>query len=154
MSYTVVGLPQAVADEALRTGRSPGYGHPVHRETATGYGPCRVCLRPFREGEERRVLFTYDAFAGIESLPLPGPVFVHEEPCAAARTDRIPDEIRFIPFTLNAYGTGRNLREVVRHDPDDGDLDAEIGRLLARPDVDYIHVRNTEAGCYVCRVER
>ena len=29
-----------------------------------------------------------------------------------------------------------------------------IARLLGRADVDYLHVRNTEAGCYDLRVER
>jgi hypothetical protein len=29
-----------------------------------------------------------------------------------------------------------------------------LERLLARPDVDYIHVRDTEAGCFDCRIER
>ena len=35
-----------------------------------------------------------------------------------------------------------------------GDVDAAIGRLLAREEVGYIHVRNTEAGCYIARVDR
>jgi hypothetical protein len=35
-----------------------------------------------------------------------------------------------------------------------GKVDAAIGRLLAREEVGYIHVRNTEAGCYIARVER
>ena len=29
-----------------------------------------------------------------------------------------------------------------------------VSRLLSRPDVDYLHVRDTEAGCYDFRIER
>jgi hypothetical protein len=29
-----------------------------------------------------------------------------------------------------------------------------IGRLLDRPEVEYVNVRNTEAGCFVARVDR
>ena len=36
----------------------------------------------------------------------------------------------------------------------DGDVDPAIERLLAREEVGYIHVRNTQAGCYIARVER
>jgi len=33
-------------------------------------------------------------------------------------------------------------------------VDWTLERLLERPDVDYIHVRSTTAGCYTFRVER
>ena len=35
-----------------------------------------------------------------------------------------------------------------------GEVDAALERLLAREGVGYVHVRNTEAGCYIARVER
>lgn len=154
MNYRVVPVPESVAEEARRTGKAPGYGHPVHGELATGYGPCRSCLRPFEEGVDRRLLFTLDPFRDLESLPLPGPVFVHERSCPTyAEEDRFPGTLRFIPMTLNAYGRGRHLRDVAYVEPM-GDVDAAIARLLGREDVDYIHARNTEAGCYIFRIER
>jgi hypothetical protein len=36
----------------------------------------------------------------------------------------------------------------------DGNVDAVIDRLLGRRDVLYLHVRDTAAGCYDCRIER
>ena len=36
----------------------------------------------------------------------------------------------------------------------DGEVEAVLQSLLERPDVDYIHVRDTAAGCYDFRVER
>lgn len=153
IDYRVVGLSPEVADEARRTLRSPGYGHPVHAEVATGYGPCRVCLRPFVEGEERRLLFTHDPFAGREPYPLPGPIFIHERVCAPpADPSRFPDELRFIPLTLNAYGPGRRVLGQQRLE--DGTVEGAADGLFADPAVAYIHVRNTEAGCYIATLER
>jgi len=151
--YRVVAIPQAVADSVRTTRSSPGYGHPAHAEVATGYGPCRLCLRDFRVGEERRILFTYDPFAGSEALPLPGPVFIHEAPCRRHGEDAgFPEDLRGRPLTLNAYARGRRL--LAQEYLGDGGAEAGIESLLARPEVDYIHVRDTRAGCYDLRIER
>jgi len=153
MSFRVVAIPTKVADLVRSTLRSPGYGHPAHVEIAAGYGPCRHCLRSFHVGEEKRILFTYDPFHEIETFPLPGPIFVHAEPCA--RYDEhvgFPEEMRSHGLTLAAYGDGRLLlaEEHVR----DGRIEPLIERLLGRDDVKYLHVRDLEAGCYDCRIER
>ena len=152
-AYRVVAVPEEVAREVRETGRSPRYGHPTHVEVAQGYGPCRLCLAFFRKGEERRILFTLDAFAGAEPLPLPGPVFIHESACTRYPEDGgFPRHLGAHPLTLEAFGRGRHLR--VEERIDDGDAEAAIDRLLDRPDVDYIQVRDTRAGCYDVRIER
>src|SRR5688572_10561985 len=110
-AFRIVALPTATAAAVRDTGRSPGYGHPTHRERARGHGPCRHCLRTFRIGEEDRILFTYDPFAGAEPLPLPGPVFIHAEPCQRYPEDGgFPAELLEHPLTLNTYARGRKLR--------------------------------------------
>jgi hypothetical protein len=153
MTYRVVAIPTSTAEKVRSTRTSPGYGHPAHGEVAQGYGPCRHCLRTFRVGEERRVLFTLDPFYGLESLPLPGPVFIHEEPCERYPEDGgFPSDLTAHPLTLNAYGRGRRLR--VQEYVTDGDVETPLAALLARPDVDYVHVRDTSAGCYDLRIER
>ena len=152
-SFRVIAIETAIAESVRSTLRSPSYGHPAHTEIATGYGPCRHCLRTFRVGEEPRILFTYDPFAGVEELPLPGPVFVHAEACERYPEDGgFPGDLRSHALTLNAYTRGRRLRaqEYVA----DGEVDAALERLLARPEIDYVHVRDTAAGCYDMRVER
>ena len=151
--YRVVPVDPAFAAEVRRTGLAPGYGHPAHAELATGYGPCRSCLRPFVAGEERRILVTYDPFAGREPYPLPSPIYIHERACEPyAETTRFPDALRFIPLTLNGYAHGRQLLGQVRIEG--GELEAVIDRLFDDPRIDYVHVRNTEAGCFIAHLDR
>jgi hypothetical protein len=151
--YRIVAVGDPIANAVRRTLRAPGYGHPAHTELAKGYGPCRQCLRAFAVGEERRILFTYDPFHKKESLPLPGPVFIHESEC-----ERYPEDGGFPPdmlshrLTLNGYATGR--RVVAQRYIEDGIVGPEIERLFENPDVAYIHVRDTAAGCYDFSIER
>jgi hypothetical protein len=152
-AYRVVALTEEIAREVRETGRSPRYGHPAHTDVAKGHGPCRLCLRFFRKGEERRTLFTYDAFDGTEALPLPGPVYIHESACERYPEDAgFPRHLGEHRLTLNGYGRGRVLRS--EEHVEGGDVEPAIERLLARADVDYIHVRDTGAGCYDVRIER
>jgi hypothetical protein len=150
--YRVVAIPSDIAHAVRSTHKSPGYGHPTHVEVASGYGPCRQCLRSFAVGQERRILFTYDPFVGTESLPLPGPVFIHETPCERYTEDgEFPIDLRSHQLTFNAYGRGRRLR--AQEYVSDGQVELVIERLLARSDVDYIHVRDTRAGCFDFSIE-
>ena len=63
-----------------------------------------------------------------------------------------PDGLRKHGLTLNAYRRGRSLR--AQEYVTGGGAGPALEQLLARNDVDYIHVRDTEAGCYDFRVER
>ena len=153
MRFRTVPIPPSLAESARRERRSPQYGHPAHVEAASGYGPCRLCLATFRVGEEERLLFTYDPFAGLSDYPSPGPVFVHAASCEPwPDVHGFPDALRPLPLTLEAYAAGRWL--VARERVSDGDVEGAIGRLFAHAAVAYLHVRNSEAGCYIARVER
>jgi hypothetical protein len=149
----VVAIGDRIADAVRNTLLSPGYGHPAHTEVAAGYGPCRQCLRTFSVGKDRRILFTYDSFRGKEELPLPGPVFIHENQC-----ERYPEDGGFPPdmlshrLTLNAYARGRRL--VGQSYVSNGLIEPELQRLLGQRDVAYIHVRDTDAGCYDFCIEK
>jgi hypothetical protein len=151
--FRVAAIPTKVADLVRSTMRSSGYGHPAHAELATGYGPCRHCLRDFQIGKERRILFTYDPFYGLEPLPLPGPVFIHAEPCERfSESGGFPEDIRSHRLTFVAYGAGRRLLSEVY--VDNRDVGPIIAESFARTDVTYLHVRDTEAGCYDFRIDR
>ena len=152
-SFRVAAIPTKVAELVRTTRSSPGYGHPAHEEVATGYGPCRHCLRDFQVGKDRRILFTYDPFHGIEPLPLPGPIFIHAESCERfSDAAGFPQDLRSHRLTFAAYGDSRRLvsEEYVAN----GEVEPAITRLLERNEVNYVHVRDTEAGCYDFRIER
>lgn len=153
MNYRVVSIPLELAEEVRATGKSPQYGHPAHSEIAKGYGPCRQCLRTFHQGEERRLLFTYNPFEKLTDYPSPGPVFIHESECHSFdAVGTFPSELRELPLMFEAYERDRGL---VLHEPvAASEIELTISRLLALPSVEYLHIRNREAGCYIARVER
>ena len=150
--FRVIPVPEELAEKVRSSHKSPQYGHPAHIEVAKGYGPCRQCLKTFREGQEGRILFTYNPFEGLDPYPSPGPIFIHEKECPSYAGPGFPEELRTIPLVLEAYGEERWL--VAQERVQDGVVEPAIDRLLARPEVKYLHVRNLEAGCFIATIER
>jgi len=111
------------------------------------------CLRLIAPGGACRILFTYDRFSGVESLPQPGPVYVHAETCPRYAEDGgFPKELRNSPRTLEGYARGRRL--VAQEYVEDGQFEAAIESLFALPEIDYLQVHSTTAGCFTFRIER
>src|SRR5207249_7130658 len=149
----IVAIPTEVAQAVRATLRAPVYGFPAHAELATDDAPCRHCLRTIVANKHRRILFIYDRFAGVESLPQPGPVYIHADACTRYAEDAgFPEELRGSPRTVEAYANGRRL--VAQEYVADGEFETVIERLLAHPNVDYLLVNSTTAGCFTFRVER
>jgi Protein of unknown function (DUF1203) len=123
------------------------------RQLATDPAPCRPCLGIIAPGAARRILFTYDRFSGVESLPQPGPVYVHADSCARyAENDGFPEELRGSPRTLEAYARGRRL--VAQEYVADGKYEPAIEKLFSLSDVDYLQVNSATAGCFTFRIDR
>ena len=150
MSYRIEPIASDVADQVRQTKVSPFGGLPASVSIATGYGPCRSCLRPFAQGKEERTYITYDPFTGVSDLPTPGPVFLHTEPCIEYSAAGFPTELAFIPMLLEAYGAASEL--VTRETLDINRVDQQIESLLQKTGVDFIHLRNREAGCFIARI--
>jgi hypothetical protein len=152
-SFRVVALPTETAEFVRTTGKSPVYGFPAHKEVATGRAPCRHCLRLIRPLEEELLLFTYDPFRALGVPPLPGPVYLHAKECTRYKQDSIfPEEYLGRLLTFAAYGADRKLLEEKRLT--NGGEEATAEQLWANPEVEYIHLRSTEAGCYLFRMDR
>jgi hypothetical protein len=152
-SFRVMAIPTEIAGAVRASLRAPRYGFPAHTELATDQAPCRHCLQLTKPGEDQRILFTYDCFDGVEELPLPGPVFIHAQSCARYDENAgFSKEIRSRKITFNAYGEGRSLLK--QHYVDNGKIEEAIQELFADPEVRYLHVRSTPAGCYTFRIER
>lgn len=151
--FRVLPIDSALAEKVRSTLKSPQYGHPAHVETAAGYGPCRACLKQFRTGKEDRILFTYNPFENLDSYPSPGPVFIHAKSCPVySEPDQFPEELKSLPLTLEAYGDNRWI--IARERPAADEIEGSVERLLQTSGVHYVHVRNTEAGCFIARIER
>lgn len=149
--FRYLGIPGTLASEVRASMRSPQYGHPAYREPAQGYGPCRSCLGTFAIGSEERILFTYQPFLEPGSLPAPGPVFIHAEPCERYDALEFPPDFKALPLVLEGYRSGGRLlaqERVGSAPPED-----VLGRLFTIFGADYVHFRNGEAGCFMARVE-
>ena len=149
----IVAIPTEVANAVRSTLKSPTYGLPAHLEVAGDAAPCRHCLKTFVAGKDQRILFTYDRFAGVESLPQPGPVYIHADNCERYENETVfPEDLRNSPRTLEAYANGRKL--VATEYIADGKYENAIENLFAHPDAAYIQVNSTTAGCFTFRIER
>jgi hypothetical protein len=148
----IVAMETEIAEQVRATLKAPVYGFPALLENAEDAAPCRHCLRTITPGE-RRILFTYDRFTGKESLPQPGPVYIHADACERYNEAAgFPEELRNSPRTVEAYAAGRKLKtqEYVA----DGRFEPVIEELFANPSVDYLQINSTTAGCFTFRIER
>ena len=152
MNYRVVPIPSEISRSVRAHMKSPQYGHRAFADVAKGYGPCRSCLQTFAQEGEERILFTYNAFENLSSLPLPGPVFIHKDECAPYAAEGFPADLKKLPLLFEAFAEESQLvaREPVRADA----LDAQLDAIFARTEVRFIYLRNAEAGCFVARIVR
>ena len=148
----VMAIETEIAEQVRATLKAPVYGFPAHLETAEDEAPCRHCLRTIILGE-RRILFTYNRFTGKESLPQPGPVYIHADGCQRyPETGGFPNALRNSPRTVEAYASGRKLQ--AQEYISDGRFEPTIENLFANPNVDYLQINSTTAGCFTFRIER
>lgn len=153
MSFRVTPIPSSIAEEARRTGRAPGYGHPVQISvaSASGYGPCRSCLRRTKEGE-RRLLLNYNPYREPEEVRVVGPIFIHEGSCQPFVGAGFPEELRGLPMVLRGHlkgGAGIVNQKLLGEVPEDA-----IEAMFQDANIAFISIQNAEAGCFIARVER
>lgn len=152
MNYKIVPISSEIARSVRENMKSPQYGHPAFADTAKGYGPCRQCLKTFRQGAEERILFTYNAFENLSKLPLPGPIFIHKDECASFAGNQFPPDLIDLPLLFEGYGEESEL--VKRETFEKENIERQIAEIFAQTQVKYINIRNREAGCFVARIER
>ena len=149
----IVAIATEIAEEVRTKMKAPAYGFPAHMEMGEDAAPCRHCLRLIEPGQGGRILFTYDRFCGVESLPQPGPIYVHAEECPRYAEDGgIPAELRGSPRTLEGYARGRRL--VAQEYVENGEFEPAVDKLFANAQIDYLQVHSTTAGCFTFRIER
>ena len=157
MSFRIVPLSKEYVSEIRAAGRDD-FGNAIEEQIARGYGPCRLSLKPFVPGVDRRILIGHSPFKIVNAFNQPGPVFFHSaEVEEYADVHRFPPEIKADPvnFPLTLIGYSSDQRMVSAELVGDRDVDEMIENVFsARPDIDFLHARNAEAGCFIARVER
>src|ERR1700744_3986887 len=144
--------------QSIRETRKDGFGHEVIEQVATGLGPCRISLKPFEKGVDKRLLFTHSPFEVDNAYNQPGPVFIN-----AADVEEYTDIYRFPPeikadkksFPLTLIGYTREQMMTLTRLVGDGDVDEMISEIFEQnPNVEYLHARNSQACCFICKIER
>ncbi len=155
--FKIVPLSEEYASR-LRQSQMDDFGHPVVEQVATGKGPCRVSLKPFVVGEDVRMLVSHSPFAIQNAFDQPGPIFINKKAVEAYKeVHRFPPEIKANKesFPLTLIGYNKEQKMVLTRLVGDDDPDLLIPQLLQdHAEVDYLHVRNAQACCYICKVER
>lgn len=156
-NFQIIPLPADTA-QRIRATRRDDFGNAVVEQLATGYGPCRVSLRPFAPGQDRRLLFSYSPFASANAYNQNGPVFIAVDDVALyATTDRFPPEIKAdkVNFPLALVGYSADQRMVFTQLVGEADVDELIEAVFAaNPAIAYLHARNAEAQCFICQINR
>lgn len=155
--FKIVPLSKAYAAKIRATGKDQ-FGHDVVEQIATGSGPCRVSLKPFTKGVDKRILFSHSPFTIDNAFNQPGPVFINKED-VEEYTDvyRFPPEIKANKksFPLSLIGYDNKQMMVFTQLVGDDDVDELIPRIFELyPEVEYLHARNAQACCYICKIER
>ncbi|MFI5152371.1 MAG: DUF1203 domain-containing protein [Chitinophagales bacterium] len=155
--FTIVPLSKEYASSIRKEGKDE-FGHDVIVQIATGLGPCRVSLKPFRPGIDKRILFSHSPFELQNPYNQPGPVFIMaDEVEPYADIHHFPPEIKAdkIHFHLTLIGYNADQMMVYTKLVGDADVDELIIRIFNdHPEVEYLHVRSAEAACYICRIDR
>lgn len=134
------------------------FNNPVIWQLATGLGPCRVSLKPFEKGVDTRLLFKHSPFEIENAYNQPGPVFINMADVEEySDVHRFPPEIKAnrksFPLTLIGYNNKQMM--VLTETVGDKDVDELITNIFnERADVDYLHARNAQACCFICKIER
>jgi Protein of unknown function (DUF1203) len=142
---------QAIPAEELDAIRAAGRdeaGNPLvvqaHRE---GGAPLRCCLREAQPGE-RLLLIAYTPPGTAGAYAERGPVFIHAERCEGYLTPHeYPPGLIGRQQVARAYDRQGRIADGVLV-ADGRQAQQVIADLLARPDVELVHLRNVGFGCY------
>ena len=142
----------------VRKERKDNYRHDVIEQLATDLGPCRVSLKPFERNVDTRLLFTHTPFEINNAYNQPGPVFINAKEIEAYKDiHHFPAEIKAnkksFPLTLVGY----NAQQIMVHTQlvGDDDVDELINKIFdEKAEVLYLHARNAQACCFICKIER
>lgn len=154
MAFRISGLPLAEFEPLFGLTDAQLAARHIVRRTATerpGF-PCRVSLQDAQIGE-RLLLLNY------EHLPVASPyraghaIYVRENATEAhLAVNEVPDVLRTRLLSVRGFDhegmmTAADVVQGLEVEP-------LIERMLADPNVAYLHVHNAKPGCFAARVDR
>lgn len=157
MKFKIVPVSKDYAAK-IRSSMKDSFGNEIVATVAAGYGPCRVSLKPFIPGTHTRLLLSHSPFAIDNAFNQPGPIFIRgDEVDEYADIHRFPPEIKAdkVSFPLSLIGYSSDQRMIYTRLVGDADVDELIEKIFdEQTDVEYLHARNAEACCYICKIVR
>jgi len=120
-------------------------------DATPGY-PCRISLEEAKIGEEV-ILFTFEHHKVNSPYKASGPVFIRSNVKSAnLGTNEIPEILKYRQLSLRAYDSNGMMIEA--RTAKGKNLTEEIKNIFSINLVKYIHVHNSNPGCYNCQINR
>lgn len=105
-----------------------------------------------------RLLLSHSPFEINNAFNQPGPIFINAKKVKAYNDiHRFPPEIKADKenFPLSLIGYSKSQKMVFTKLVGDADVDELIPAIFeSDPRIDYLHARNAEACCFICKIER
>ncbi len=156
-TFKIIPLSEAYASK-IRNTKVDDFGNLTVEQTATGRGPCRVSLKPFEPGNDQRILLSHSPFSINNAFNQPGPIFIHKKEVESYKSiHQFPPEIKADKenFPLSLIGYSEDQKMVFTKMVGDADVDLLIPKIFQEhSEIAYLHARNSEAGCFICKIER
>ena len=154
MTFRITGLPAAPFRHFFGLSQGELAASGIHRYIADKkYGfPDRIELRDAEPGEAV-LLLNHTHQPADSPYRSSHAIFILEGATSTYdRVNEVPDPLRRRSLSLRAFD---RRHHIVDADLVDGsNVEGPIARLLARPDVDYLHAHYAKYGCYAARIER
>jgi hypothetical protein len=105
-----------------------------------------------------RLLISHTPFTVDNAFNQAGPIFIHKKEVEEyANIHIFPPEIKADKesFPLTLIGYNKEQKMIFTKLVGDDDVDLLISKIFEeQTEVDYLHARNAEACCFICRIER
>jgi Protein of unknown function (DUF1203) len=121
------------------------------RRTVDGNYPCRVSLTDSKAGEEL-LLINYEHHPVDSPYRMRFAIFVREGDQTYDKIDEIPEQLRSRMLAVRSFDA--NAMMVANQLVDGNDVEPVLEKMLAPPNVDYLHIHFAAPGCYAAKVER
>jgi hypothetical protein len=155
--FRIIPVTEEFATQ-IRTTNKDFFGHNVQEQIATGKGPCRVSLKPFAVGIDVRLVLAHSPFAIDNPYNQSGPIFINKKEVEQYKDiHKFPPEIKAdkLNFPLTLIGYNKNQKMVYAKLVGENDIDLLIPKIFElKNEVEFLHARNAEAGCFICKIER